>query len=293
MNQASARIGDKTIQLQQPFGGDLGRCIGRNKEIKKVLAAWMDGSAALPMSPLLIVPAGQGKNRVVYECARISQKPLYIIQGNEDITAESLICIGRISDDVNKKVDYIASSLLSAMILGGICFIDEIAKMRPMALAPLASVLDERRTIKSELLGEEIQAHPAFRFIAATNHSDLDFQPLSEFLDSRLSLKIPVNCPDSKDIDAILKARFKPLNGNTSNILNCFWNLWRLNMKDQPVNPRDIVQLFGFAMNLADLEALGGNPTRACVGHRFGTLQDRHLEDAFDSLFGVKKGFSA
>src|SRR3989337_3288926 len=169
MNEKLVKINNKTVQLSEPYHAHISELIGREHEIKKVLAAWIGGDAVLPLSPLLVGEAGIGKNRIVYECARIWSKELYIIQGHEDVSAEDLICTVRFSDDPNKKMDYIVSPLVTAMVRGAICFIDEIAKIRLRALAPLASVFDERRYIDSNILGERIYAQPGFRFIAAPN----------------------------------------------------------------------------------------------------------------------------
>ena len=44
---------------------------------------------------------------------------LYIFQGHEDVGAEDLVCAVRFSDDPNKKMDYIVSELVTAMLRGG------------------------------------------------------------------------------------------------------------------------------------------------------------------------------
>ena len=89
-------------------------------------------------------------------------------QGREDLTEEDLVCAARISDDADKRIDYILSNLSTALIVGGIYFADGICKLKPRSLAPYESVLDDRRYVDSSFLGERIHAHPGFRFIAAT-----------------------------------------------------------------------------------------------------------------------------
>lgn len=134
--------------------------IGRTQECRMVLAAWMAQPSLPPLAPLLVGEPGMGKNRLIYELARATGKPLYVLQGHEDVTAEDLVCAVRFSDEADKRMDYILSPLATAMLRGGICFIDEVGKLRAKALAPLASVLDERRYLDSTLLGERIHAHP-------------------------------------------------------------------------------------------------------------------------------------
>ena len=145
MTEKMTKVGNKLVQLREPFIAPVSEFVGREDEMKRILAAWMAGVDILPLSPLLLGDPGVGKNRIVYECARICSKDLYIFQGHEDVGAEDLVCAVRFSDDPNKKMDYIVSELVSTMLKGGVCFVDEIAKIRTLALAPLASLMDERR----------------------------------------------------------------------------------------------------------------------------------------------------
>ncbi|MCH8196077.1 MAG: AAA family ATPase, partial [Chloroflexi bacterium] len=63
---------------------------------------------------------GVGKNRVVYELARRTGKDLYIFQGHEDVTAEDLACAVRFSDYADRKMYYVVSPLVTALLWGGI-----------------------------------------------------------------------------------------------------------------------------------------------------------------------------
>jgi hypothetical protein len=154
MDNNTMKIGTKTVQLSQPYRATVGEIVGRDEEMKKILASWMGVHDSLPLAPVLVGEPGLGKNIMVYEGTRIRGQDLYIFQGHEDVTAEDLICAVRFSDDPRKKMDYILSPLVSAAVRGAVCFVDEIAKIRTRALAPLASLLDERRYIDSTLLGE-------------------------------------------------------------------------------------------------------------------------------------------
>ena len=152
--------------------------------LEKCQAAWSSsGEHDLPLNFRLVGQPGVGKNALVYELARQRKQPLYIVLGNEEFTAEDLVVSAAIHD--NQRVEYIASTLLAAMIAGGICFIDEIAKMRPRSQAPLASLTDDRRTIYSALLARWFKAKPSFRFCAAYNPTDADSFDLAPWLKSR------------------------------------------------------------------------------------------------------------
>lgn len=284
MNEKLVKINNKNVQLSEPYSAQISELIGRENEIQKVLAAWIGSNAVLPLSPLLVGEAGIGKNRIVYECARMCSKELYINQGHEDVSAEDLICTVRFSDDPNKKMDYIVSPLVTAMVRGAVCFIDEIAKIRLRALAPLASVLDERRYIDSNILGERIYAHPGFRFIAATNTVDLESGLLPDFIRSRMRPVIKVGHPLREEIDMIVKSQFHALQRNGNSLLDKFWELWGTRYKDKPPTPRDSIHIFGFALNLVNFEGI--KDVRPCVLEcsNESKIKAGHLEQAFDAF---------
>jgi len=285
MSYQTVKIRDKSVQLSQPYLTPVAEIVGRESEMRRVLAAWMGGPGHLPLSPLLLGEPGLGKNRIIYECSKMCSKELYIFQGHEDVTAEDLICSARFSDDPDKKMDYIVSPLVSAMLHGGVCFIDEIAKIRRRALAPLASLLDERRYIDSVLLGERVHAHPGFRFVAATNTDDLDENPLPDFIKSRLRPVISVAYPHRKEIERIIKSRYQAMNGDGAVLLERFWDLWKVASGERPPTPRDSLYLFGYALNLTDFEEVEQHQPYD-LEYRCGSpvLRVEHLEQAFEAF---------
>lgn len=278
------KINRKTVQVGKPYLVGPTAMIGRVQELRKVLASWMRGHSGLPLSPLLVSEPGIGKNRIIYEAARVCGKELFVFQGHEEVSSEDLTCSVRFSDDPGKRMDYILSPLASAMVRGNaVCFIDEIAKIRPRALAPLASLLDERRYIDSNILGERIHASPGFRFIAATNSIDLEGGMLPDFIRSRLRPVISVGFPDREEIDRIVTSRFSVLNGNGPDLLEAFWRLWRKKCGDRPPTPRDSISIFAYAINLADYAATceqgRQGELEGCRGS--GAIAGEHLEQAF------------
>lgn len=286
MSASVITVNGKAVRQGQPVPIAAGDIVGREREMNKVLAAWIGGAADIPLSPLLVGAPGVGKNRIVYACSRVCDSALYIFQGHEDITAEDLICGVRISDDRERQMDYILSPLASAMVEGGICFIDEIGKIRPRALAPLASLLDERRYIDSTLLGERIHAHPSFRLIAATNTSDLEQSRLPDFIRSRLQPVITIGYPDRKEVDAIIANRFAASSqGLHASLLEHFWSLWHARHKDKLPSPRDSIQIFAYAHKLADFEsAATARPVHLNGSAHTARISKEHLSQAF-SIF--------
>ncbi|WP_374692609.1 AAA family ATPase [Accumulibacter sp.] len=294
MPQTTATLNAKAVFLSQPYRPTLSgdELVGRIGESRDVLAAWITQPGFPRLCPLLVGDAGVGKNRLVYELARYTQKDLYILLGHEDVTAEDLTCSVRFSDDPQRKMDYVLSPLATAMLRGGICFIDEIGKLRPRALAPLASVLDERRYLDSVLLGERIHARPGFACIAATNTIDLVGESLPSFVSSRLRPVIEVGCLSRGEIDEIVVKRFPRLSERasaTDRLLSRFWQLWRDERGDVPPAPRDTLYLFGLMLNLADSE--GVPPDEIVLDAPLAPSQPevRHLEAAFSRLFARKE----
>jgi MoxR-like ATPase len=279
------KINNKSVQLVQPYEAPINELIGRTKELRKILAAWIGGNGGMPLSPLLLGEPGIGKNRIVYECARMCMKKLYIFQGHEDITAEDLVCAIRFSDDPDKKMDYIVSPVVTAMITGNICFIDEIAKIRPRALAPLASLLDERRYIDSTLLGERVYAHSGFRLIAATNTADLHGDFLPDFIRSRMRPVINIGYPGQDEIDCMVESRYNASRSNATELLEIYWALWREKNGAVPPTPRDTIYIFGFALKLADFERFGEGGYCLLESHDDASLiNEKHIREAFDAF---------
>lgn len=166
-------------------------------------AAWATHSNRdSPMNFRLVGPPGVGKNALVYRLAQKRNQELFEILGHEEFTAEDLLVSPTLVD--GKKVQYIASPLVAAMVTGGICFIDEIAKMRPRSLAPLSSLLDTPRSVYSALLGRRIQAHPDFRFCAAYNPTDADAFALAPWLLDRTLPEIQISLPSSNVLSEIV-----------------------------------------------------------------------------------------
>lgn len=286
-------INGKNVLLGEPYSAPVVDLVGMEDYIKKILASWMAQESMLPLTPFLVGNAGIGKTRVVYECAKLTGKPFFIQQGREDLTGEDLVCMPRVSDDPEKKIDYILSNLGTALVMGGIYFADGICKLKPRALSVYESVLDDRRYVDSILLGERIYAHPGFRFIAATNPEDMSNHWLPEFMESRLKPVIHFGYPDRKETDEIIKTHYPALSKNGTELIDCFWSLWDSINGDKSPAPRDVLKVFSFAQNLAkvpqnlaDCEAVRkGFPFSLEIKGDPATLKVEHLERAFEIFY--------
>lgn len=278
-------------EAYEPNPGYMSDLVGREKEIHLITAAWIPGHCTPPLCPLLVGAPGVGKNRLVYELSRMSGRELFIMQGHEDVTAEDMACAVRFSDDPNNNMDYVVSPLTTAMLQGGICFIDEIGKIRPRALSLLASVLDDRRYIDSILLGERIHASPGFRLIAATNSGEVNMLP--EFIRSRLWPVISVGFPEKTEFKSIIGNQFPESQSRIEALLDTFWALWAKTADaEKKPSPRDAIHIFTLASNLSDLEMETEGEHGKKYDRRKGcgptntlTLKPKHLESAFEHLF--------
>ena len=298
-NYPSVVVGTKKVFLSQPYRAATTTLVARESELQLIAASWLSSKHGPPLSPLLVGPPGVGKNHLVYEIASLAGKDLYIFQGHDDVASEDLACSVRFSDDTARQMDYILSPLMTAMHVGGICFVDEIAKIRPRALSNLASVLDDRRYIDASLLGERVYAHPEFRFIAATNNTDLDGQLLPEFILSRLRPVIHVGYPSRESMDTLIANHTPNLQPADKRLLDCFWSLWHAHDSSNPPSPRDAVQTFSLAQKLADYEKRTKKHTRVLPGKDgcstpfraevSTSLTQEHVAKAFEQLFQTPK----
>ena len=77
-----------------------------------------------------------------------------------------------------------ASPLVTAMLRGGVCILDEGNRMSEKSWASLAPLLDHRRYIESIVTGLKIKAHPEFRVCCTMNDDaaarDLTGEPLDD-----------------------------------------------------------------------------------------------------------------
>jgi len=177
--------------------------VGQQELISQVLAAWMVvGDDDLPLNPRLIGKPGVGKTTLAYHSGRMLGKPVYLFQATMDTRPEDLIVTPVIAE--GGKIKYMASSIVSAMIKGGVGVVDEGNRMSEKSWASLAPLLDNRRYVESIVAGIKIKAHPDFR-ICTTMNDDASTFELPDYIHSRLQPQIFIDFPERDEELMILK----------------------------------------------------------------------------------------
>ena len=191
---------------------------GQNDLVRQIMAAWHTISEDdIPLNPRIVGKPGAGKTTLSYYAAKeLLKREVYIFQCTVDTRPEDLIIIPVISENnassganagmspQSPKISYHASSLVSAMIKGGVAILDEGNRMSEKTWASLAPLLDDRRYVESVIAGIKIKAHPDFRIIVTMNDDASVFE-LPEYIHSRLQPTIELPFPDVKEEYDILK----------------------------------------------------------------------------------------
>ena len=192
-----------TLHLSQPDELPMD-WVGQEELVTQMMAAWLVmGSGDFPLNPRLIGKPGVGKTTLAYYAARRLNRPVYLFQATIDTRPEDLIVTPVISDQ--GKIKYMASSIVTAMIKGGVAVIDEGNRMSEKSWASLAPLMDNRRYVESVAAGIKIKAHPDFR-ICTTMNDDASTFDLPEYIHSRLQPQIFIDFPDREEERLILSA---------------------------------------------------------------------------------------
>ncbi len=190
-----------TLHLSQPDELPMD-WVGQEELVTQMMAAWLVmGSGDFPLNPRLIGKPGVGKTTLAYYAARRLNRPVYLFQATIDTRPEDLIVTPVISDQ--GKIKYMASSIVTAMIKGGVAVIDEGNRMSEKSWASLAPLMDNRRYVESIAAGIKIKAHPDFR-ICTTMNDDASTFDLPEYIHSRLQPQIFIDFPDREEERLIL-----------------------------------------------------------------------------------------
>ena len=217
--------------------------IGQKDSLEQLLAAWIVlNEKDIPLNPRLIGKPGVGKTTLAYAAAKAINRDVYIFQCTMDTRPEDLLITPVV--DKTGGIRYVASSLVTAMIRGGVCILDEGNRMGEKSWASLAPLLDTRRYIESIIAGLKIAAHPNFRICVTTNDDASTFE-IPEYIHSRLQPQIYLDFPESEEEQRILKENLPFVEDAIIDYVVAF--LQRAHLNNEPYTVRDGINIARYA----------------------------------------------
>jgi len=220
--------------------------VGQDEAMRQLLASWLVVDPQdLPMNPRLLGKPGVGKTTLAYAAGKRLGRDVYIMQATVDTRPEDLLVTPVIEGE--KRLRYVASPLLTAMVRGGVAILDEGNRMSEKSWASLAPLLDNRRYVESLVAGIKIRAHPLFRMVATMNDDASTFD-LPEYIHSRLQPQIVIDFPERHEEYAIMKENLPFGDDQILNYVTDF--LQQAHSAEERYTVRDGINIARFATKL-------------------------------------------
>ena len=191
-----------TLHLAQPMTSSQ-EWIGNREILKQLLACWLViDERDLPLSPRITGQPGIGKTSLAMAGARERKQNLYVFQCTADTRPEDLLITPVLAE--SGTISYHASPLVTAVLTGSVCVLDEGNRMNEKSWASLAPLLDHRRCVESIIAGILIRAHADFR-CCVTMNEDASTYEVPDYILSRLQPTLAMGFPAREDELAILR----------------------------------------------------------------------------------------
>jgi len=220
--------------------------IGQREVLLQLLAAWsLFSDDDAPLNPRLLGKPGVGKTTLACAAALELEREIYIVQATTDTRPEDLLVTPVLGP--SGGVRYMASPLVTAMIRGGVCILDEGNRMSEKSWASLAPLLDHRRSVDSVVAGITINAHEDFRF-ATTMNEDASTYEVPEYIHSRLMPQITIDFPEEDEEREILRIQ---VGGVDEEVLEYVLSFLRAaHLADLRYSVRDGINIARYAMKV-------------------------------------------
>jgi len=253
-SEHESRINIQGVEIALGFPDNFNfQWIGQKDVLDQLLAAWLViDEKDIPLNPRLIGKPGVGKTTLAYAAAKKLNKDVYIFQCTMDTRPEDLLITPVI--DKSGGIRYVASALVTAMIRGGVCILDEANRMSEKSWASLAPLLDTRRYIESIVAGLKVSAHPEFR-ICVTMNDDASTFEIPEYIHSRLQPQIYLDFPEAEEERRILKENLPFIDEHIMNYVINF--LQKAHASNENYTIRDGINIARYAAKR--LKSLNGN----------------------------------
>lgn len=243
-SEHESRVNIEGVEIALGFPDEFHfKWIGQQDVMDQLLAAWLVvDKADIPLNPRIIGKPGVGKTTLAYAAAKAIDRQVYIYQCTMDTRPEDLL----ITPVVNMSggIRYVASALVTAMIRGGVCILDEANRMSEKSWASLAPLLDTRRYIESIVAGLKVPAHPDFR-ICVTMNEDASTYEIPEYIHSRLQPQIFLDFPEEEEEKRILRENLPFVDENIMNYVVSF--LQNAHAQNESYTIRDGINIARYA----------------------------------------------
>lgn len=271
----TAEIEGVTLHLAHPDELSV-RWVGQDELMRQLLAAWMViHEQDLPMNPRLLGKPGVGKTTLAYAAAKRLGRDVYIMQATLDTRPEDLLVTPVIEGA--GKLRYVASPLVTALILGGVIILDEGNRMSEKSWASLAPLLDNRRYVESVVAGIKIKAHPEFRLVTTMNDDSSTFE-LPEYIVSRLQPQILIDFPEHDEELQIMKENLPFAENSILEYVTAF--LQQAHAADERFSVRDGINVARYAIKLRSLATTARHESEALELSILETLGEEALRYA-------------